>query len=159
MNTCAANGPISTFLLLIPALAPYAQVPAVASPKFQRYSRSWNGVVVAVDVVPEASKNTDNGATPDIRDGTTDSVIVVPPVEFWVNATVTLLAADIVVEQVVPVPVQSPLQPEKVKPLLVVAVSVTFVPGLKFAEQLEPQLIPVGNEVAVPPPLLAIFSV
>ena len=68
-KTCAANGPISVLRLLTPAFAPYPHVvpltgePAV-SPKSQRYSRSWNGVVVAVAVVPEALKNTDNGATP-----------------------------------------------------------------------------------------------
>ena len=65
----------------------------------------------------------------------------------------------VVVQVPVPVPVQSPLQPVKVKPLLLAAVRVTPVSGLKLAEQLAPQLMPAGCEVIVPPPLVAMFSV
>ena len=38
-NTCAATGPLATFLLA-PTLDPCDQVPADESPKFQVYSRS-----------------------------------------------------------------------------------------------------------------------
>ena len=68
-NTCAATAPVAEFLLLTPAVLPLLQVPLVGSPKSQRYSISWKGRVVNGLVVPVASKNTANGATPDVRDG------------------------------------------------------------------------------------------
>jgi hypothetical protein len=43
-------------LVGMPGVAPHEPLPA--SPKFQRYSSSWNGRVVAAAVVPAASKNT-----------------------------------------------------------------------------------------------------
>ena len=46
-----------------------------------------------------------------------------------------------------------PLQPWKVEPLAGVAVRVTCVPLSKEAEQVAPQLIPVGLEVTVPLPV------
>jgi hypothetical protein len=39
---------------------------------------SWNGLAVADDVVAVASKNTDNGATPDARLAATDSLMLPP---------------------------------------------------------------------------------
>jgi hypothetical protein len=39
---------------------------------------SWNGLAVADDVVAVASKNTDNGATPDARLAPTDSLMLPP---------------------------------------------------------------------------------
>ena len=53
----------------------------------------------------------------------------------------------------VPVPVQSPLQPEKVEPTAGVAVRVTKVPELKLAEQVAPQEIPAGLLETVPVPV------
>ena len=48
---------------------------------------------------------------------------------------------------------QAPDQPVKVEPDEGVAVKVTDDPELKEAEQVEPQLIPVGDEVTVPEPV------
>src|SRR5882672_9409549 len=81
-KTCAATGPVATFLLLVPALLPVAQVaPPAASPKSQRYSRSWKGLLVVVADVPVASKTTASGPAPDERLGTLESVMaVVAPV-------------------------------------------------------------------------------
>ena len=42
--------------------------------KFQVYSRSWNGF--GAPVVAVASKNTDRGTTPDVRDATIDGVMM-----------------------------------------------------------------------------------
>lgn len=83
-NTCEATGPVAVLRLLTPALLPALHVaPPAGSPKFQRYSRSWNGRVVVEAVVPAASKNTANGATPIKRLGTLESVmaLVFPVVE------------------------------------------------------------------------------
>jgi len=52
--------------------------------------------------------------------------------------------------QVAPVPVQAPPQPENPEPPPGVAVSVTWVPLLKVAEQVVGQLIPAGVLVTVP---------
>jgi hypothetical protein len=74
---------------------------------------------------------------------------------------VTLRAAVMASVQVVAVPVQAPLQPVKAEPAVGVAVSVTLVPLLKLAEQLEAeapaavgvaQLKPVGFDATVPAP-------
>ena len=46
-----------------------------------------------------------------------------------------------------------PVQPSKVEPLAGVAVRVTCVPLAKEAEQVAPQLMPVGLEVTVPLPV------
>ena len=51
----------------MPGLLPVLQVPTPGpadSPKFHRYSSSWKGRFVAVAVVPVASKDIANGATP-----------------------------------------------------------------------------------------------
>ena len=86
-NTCAATGPVAK--LRLPFALPLAQFvpPGSAanavwfSPKFHRYSRSWNERVVAVAVVAVASKNTDNGATPVVRLGTFESAMAPPVAE------------------------------------------------------------------------------
>lgn len=64
----------------------------------------------------------------------------------------TLLAASIVTVQG-PVPVQAPDQPVKSELAEGVAVRVTFAPKLKFAVQVAPQSIPVGEEVTAPLPV------
>jgi len=51
-----------------------------------------------------------------------------------------------------PVPVQAPDQPLKIELAFGFAVSVTEVPLAKFALHAEPQLIPAGLLVTVPPP-------
>ncbi len=59
----------------------------------------------------------------------------------------------------VPVPVQAPLQPAKVEPLAAAALRVTEAPALNAAEQVAPQLMPVGLLVTVPLPLPALLTV
>ena len=54
--------------------------------------------------------------------------------------------------QVVPCPLQAPLQPAKVEPPLALAVKVTEVPELYVAEQAAPQWMPAGAELTVPLP-------
>ena len=44
-------------------------------PKSHRYSSSWNGRVVQLDTVADASKCTPNGATPDVRETATLGVM------------------------------------------------------------------------------------
>jgi hypothetical protein len=75
-----------------------------------------------------------------------------------VNVAVTDCAEFIVTPQV-PVPLQAPLQPLNVQPLAGVAVSVTCVPGAKFALQLDGQLIPVGELVTAPLPVTLTVNV
>jgi hypothetical protein len=64
----------------------------------------------------------------------------------------------IVTVHVVPVPPHAPPQPANVEPVAGVSVSVTCVPGLKFAEQVEVQLIPAGELVTVEAPALLRLS-
>jgi hypothetical protein len=64
---------------------------------------------------------------------------------------VTVFAAFMVTMQVVPFAVSQPFQPVKMERKPGVAVSVTTLPLLKSAEQVDPQLIPVGLDVTVPP--------
>src|SRR5207249_40171 len=62
--------------------------------------------------------------------------------------------------QVVPETASQPLQPVKREPKAGVAVRVTVVPLIKFAEQLElatPQSIPVGLEGTLPPPMMPVL--
>ena len=73
---------------------------------------------------------------------------------YWgsANVAVTLCAALIVTTQL-PTPLQAPLQPEKPQPFAGVAVSVTCVPGAKFALHVDGQLIAVGELVTEPLPV------
>src|SRR5215468_9087464 len=80
------------------------------------------------------------------------------PVTLVLKVAVTDCAADSETVQV-PVPVQAPLQPEKVEPLAAAAVRVTEVPLAKLALHVLPQLMPAGEEVTVPVPLPALVTV
>jgi hypothetical protein len=57
-----------------------------------------------------------------------------------------------------PVPLQAPLQPEKVLSASGVAVKFTLVPLLKLALHVAPQLMPAGVLVTVPLPVLVTLS-
>ena len=59
----------------------------------------------------------------------------------------------------VPVPVQAPDQPAKSELASGLAVSVTDVPLANFALQAEPQLIPEGLLVTLPPPVPAFWTI
>jgi hypothetical protein len=67
------------------------------------------------------------------------------------KVAVTDLAAAIVTWQA-PVPLQAPLHPAKTDPEAGEEVRVTTLPDMKVCEQSEPQLIPAGEEVTLPPP-------
>ena len=75
-------------------------------------------------------------------------------VDELLKVAVTERAAVIDVVQV-PVPVHAPLQPANVEPLAAAAVRVTEVPFAKFALQVDPQLMPAGDDVTVPVPVPA----
>ena len=60
--------------------------------------------------------------------------------------------AALSVTEHVAAPLHAPLHPVKVYPVCGAAVRVTVVPLVKFAEQVEPQLIPEGELVTVPVP-------
>ena len=65
--------------------------PPAGSPKFQEYSRSWNGRATDEWLVPVASKETDSGAIPDRRLGIFDSaMLLVAPIVEHAAAEVTL---------------------------------------------------------------------
>jgi hypothetical protein len=90
-----------------------------------------------------------------------EEAMVPPPVPalptvraYWilVNVAVTDAAALIITVQF-PVPVHAPLQPVKVELASGIAVRVTTVPAVNSALQVVPQVIPVGEEVTVPPPV------
>jgi hypothetical protein len=68
------------------------------------------------------------------------------------NVAVTVVAPLTVTVQV-PVPLQAPLQPVKTEPEAALAVSVIGVPTATTWVQSEPQAIPAGTLVTVPPPL------
>jgi len=70
---------------------------------------------------------------------------------------VTVLAAFMVTVQVVPFAVSQPCQPVKMERKPGVAVSVTTLPLLKSAEQVDPQSIPGGLDVTVPPKRRPVF--
>ena len=59
----------------------------------------------------------------------------------------------------VPVPVQAPLQPEKVDPVDAAAVRVTVVLELKVALQVDPHAMPAGEDVTVPLPMPVLATV
>ena len=78
---------------------------------------------------------------------------------FSATVAVTLCAA-LMVSVHVPVPLQPPpLQPVKVDPAMGDAASTTEVPEPKVAEQLEPQLMPVGELATAPLPVTALVTV
>jgi hypothetical protein len=58
-----------------------------------------------------------------------------------------------------PVPLQAPPQPVKLHPAAGVALSATCVPVAKLALHVEPQLMPDGELVTVPPPVTLTASV
>ena len=66
---------------------------------------------------------------------------------------VTLRALSMLTLQLLLEPVQAPLQPLKVLPVVAWAVNVTAVPAAKSAEQVLPQLMPDGELVTVPMPV------
>lgn len=77
------------------------------------------------------------------------------------NVAVTLSAALIVIVHVlVPLHAAFPLQPANVEPVPAVAVKVTTVPLVKFAEHVEGQVIPAGllDTVPVPVPASVTFN-
>jgi hypothetical protein len=57
-----------------------------------------------------------------------------------------------------PVPEHAPLQPVKVEPVEATAVRVTAESSVKVAEQVEPQLMPLGELVTVPEPVPALVT-
>jgi len=73
------------------------------------------------------------------------------------NVAVTEVLLSKVTLQV-PVPLQAPPHPPKMALAAGVAVSVTFVPNLKAASQVEGQLIPAGALVTVPVPVPLNFT-
>ena len=81
--------------------------------------------------------------------------IVVVSVYLRVNTAVTVLSESIVTVQE-PVPEHAPDQPVKMAPDAGVAVRLTVTPLVTAAIQVEPQLIPAGDEVTVQLPLLGL---
>ncbi|CAG9933408.1 protein of unknown function [Candidatus Nitrotoga arctica] len=81
-----------------------------------------------------------------------------PGVATGEKVAVTLWGVFMATEQVALVPLHAPLHPEKIKPEAGVAVSVTLVPRVKGALHLVPQLIPSGDEITVPLPLLSLLT-
>jgi hypothetical protein len=73
------------------------------------------------------------------------------------NVAVTLVAAVTETTQL-PVPVQVPLQPEKMEPDAAAAVRVTLVTETTVVLQVLPQVIPLGLEVTVPVPVPALVT-
>src|SRR5436309_1790431 len=66
------RAPVASVRLTFGMSGVLVQEPLPASPKCHWYSRSWKGRVVASAVVPAASKNTDKGATPEMRLATSE---------------------------------------------------------------------------------------
>jgi hypothetical protein len=96
---------------------------------------------------------------PEIDGFALDASVVVVAVGDNVNVAVTLVAAFMVTVQS-PVPEQPPPdQPEKEEPAAGEAFSVTIAPCANAALQVVPQLMPAGEEVTVPVPLLALLTV
>lgn len=86
-------------------------------------------------------------------------VLAIERVKFFrVKVAVTDLAVSIVTLQL-PVPLHAPDQPVKSESADVAAVRVTAVPALKLEAQAAPQSIPAGEEVTVPVPVPALFTV
>jgi hypothetical protein len=74
------------------------------------------------------------------------------------KVALTLLGVFRATEQVALMPLHAPLQPKKIEPEAGVAVSVTLAPWVKGALHLVPQLIPLGDEITVPLPLLSLLT-
>ena len=88
------------------------------------------------------------------------ALVVVAAVELGAAPKVSVTVAAEPTVQVDPVPEQPPpLHPVSTLPEAGVAVSVTDVPFVNGAEHVEPQLIPAGELVMLPPPLATAFSV
>jgi hypothetical protein len=85
-----------------------------------------------------------------VDDTTPPPLPALDTVKVAVNLAEIDLAASIVTVQG-PVPEQAPAQPAKVAVPAGLAVSVTEAPESKDAEQVDPQEIPAGVEVTVPP--------
>jgi hypothetical protein len=66
---------------------------------------------------------------------------------------VTVLSWFMITVHFFPLVLSHPDQPEKVDPLPTVAVRVTIVHALHVSEQVDPQLIPIGELFTVPLPL------
>jgi len=84
--------------------------------------------------------------------------LIADNVKFPTKFALTAVFAFITTLQV-PVPAHAePLQPAKEKPDVGVAVKVTVEPWVKFAEHVLPQLMPDGELLTDPPPLLVTFK-
>jgi hypothetical protein len=70
---------------------------------------------------------------------------------------VTVFGVFMVTVQVVPFVASQPSQPIKMERKPGVAVSVTTLPLLKSSEQVDPQAIPAGLDVTVPPAISPVF--
>ncbi|TMA31157.1 MAG: hypothetical protein E6J88_04455 [Deltaproteobacteria bacterium] len=66
--------------------------------------------------------------------------------------------STLIVTVQVAAPLQAPSQAEKDALAPAAAVSVTCVPSAKLALQIEPQSMPPGDDVTVPPPLVVTVS-
>jgi hypothetical protein len=75
------------------------------------------------------------------------------------NAAVTAFAEVMLTVQVAEVPVQAPLQPEKVESVDGAAVRVTVTPAVKALLQLLLHAIPLGEEVTAPVPVPVVVRV
>ena len=139
------------------------QVPVPVQPPLQPENvEPAAGVAVSVTDVPLA--NAAEQVVPQLMPA--GALVTVPlPVPAFAIARVKGCSANVAVTDVaaltvtvqVPVPLQPPpLQPENVEPAVGVAVSVTDVPLANAAEQLAPQLMPVGALVTAPLPVPAL---
>src|SRR5207248_1111168 len=72
------------------------------------------------------------------------------------NAAVAVCAPPTVTLQVLAVPLHTPPQPLNCEPLAGVAVSVTWLPGVKLSLQTLPQSMSLGELVTLPLPVLLI---
>lgn len=88
-----------------------------------------------------------------------DGVTVTEPDELALNVAVTVWFWLITTVQVPLVFVQAPLQPAKVEPFVVVAVSTTEVPSVKSALHVAPQFMPAGTLETEPVPAPASVTV
>jgi 3D (Asp-Asp-Asp) domain-containing protein len=134
------------------------QVAALHPPK----ANPGSATAVSVTDVPEP-KFAEQVAPQLIPAGTLVTVPVPAPLSATVNpncacgekvATTDCCELPIEILQGPP-PEQAPVQPANTELLSAAAVRVIVVPVLKFAEQVDPQVIPAGTLVTVPPPVPA----